>query len=184
MPARPRAEPAVIQPPVTGTPAGPLLRGAVMVYESVLLFGVLFITTYLLLALLQWTHPLSEGRRAVVFAVCVLALGAYFVWHWRNGGRTLPMRTWDLQVLRDDGTPVSTGQALARYLLAWHLFVPGALLIALAGLSPGASLLAISLSPFVTLATARLDPRRRLLHDRLTGTCLIRAPSPGGRQAG
>lgn len=174
----------MIPPPVPGTPAGPLLRSAVMVYESVLLFGVLFITAYLLLAVLQWTHPLSAGRRAAVFAVCVLALGAYFVWHWRHGGRTLPMRTWDLRVLRDDGAPLTTGQALARYLLAWHLFVPGALLIAAADLSPGASLLAISLSPFVTLATALLDPRRRLLHDRLTRTCLIRAPSPAGLRAG
>lgn len=167
-----------------GAPAGPVLRGAVMVYEAVLLFGVLFITLYLLLALLQWSHPLPASRRAVVFGACVAALGAYFAWHWRHGGRTLPMRTWDLLVVRDDGSPVSTGQALVRYLLAWHLFVPGAVLIALADLSPGASLLALSLSPFATLLTARFDRQRRLLHDRLTGTRLIRVPPRAARPAG
>ena len=45
-------------------PASLALRLAAMIYEAVLLFGVVFIVAYALLALFQWKYPLPPGPRA------------------------------------------------------------------------------------------------------------------------
>lgn len=144
-----------------------------MLYESVLLFGVLFGVSFAVLAALDWTHPLPPARRATLFGIWLVALGLYFVWQWTRGGRTLAMKTWHLRVVRADGGSVRTGQALARYLLAWHLFVPGIVFIALAAPGPALSLTALALSPPAMLWTALLDRDRQLLHDRLIGTRVV-----------
>jgi hypothetical protein len=60
-------------------PASLLLRLAAMVYEAVLLFGVVFVVGYALLAALRWTHPLASGQRAVLQIVLFAAIGGYFL---------------------------------------------------------------------------------------------------------
>lgn len=158
-----------------------MARLAVMTYEAVLLFAVLFITGYLLLALLRWQYPLGAVQRGVLFGYWVAVLGVYFVWQWRHGGRTLPMKTWDLRISQASGQPLGLLRATARYLLAWHLFLPAVLLIALVPIGPGASLAALAASPYLMLLTALADRDRQLLHDRLLGTRLMREPAPPGR---
>ena len=101
-----------------------------MIYEAVLLFGVVFIVSYALLALFQWTYPLRPGPRTALQAVLFVAIGCYFVWCWSRSGQTLALKTWNLKVLAADGAPPGLGRALARYFLAWHLWLPGLVWVA------------------------------------------------------
>lgn len=125
-------------------------RLAVMLYESLLLLGVLsvtFMVPHLLLGIfwqikvpgaLGWLH---------IFVV----LGAYFLWFWLHGGQTLAMQTWHVRIEdAASGEPPRWRRALLRYVLAW---------------------------PSVTffgcgLVWAFFDRDRQFLHDRLAGTRL------------
>ena len=92
-----------------------------MIYDAVLVLGVLFAVGYLVLASQQWTYPLSFTQRAVLQAALFLAIGVYFVLCWTRAGQTLALRAWRLKVVDTRGRPPSRGRAVARYLLAWHL---------------------------------------------------------------
>jgi uncharacterized RDD family membrane protein YckC len=171
-------------PTTQATPPAPglLLRLAVMTYEAVLLFGVVFIVSYALLGVTQWTYPLTGYRRWVLQAVLFVAIGLYFVWCWSHSGQTLPLKTWRLRVVGRDGGRVTYGVAIARYLLAWHLFLPGIVAIALlqsglrvdTPLSMPAAIAILSGSFIAMLLLAYTDPQRRLLHDRWLGTNVVR----------
>ena len=64
-----------------------------LLYEGILLFGVVFIAGYLFSALTQFKgNPASPLRLGFQFAIFV-AIGVYFVWCWRSSGQTLPMKT-------------------------------------------------------------------------------------------
>lgn len=145
-----------------------------MVYEAVLLFGVVFITSYALLALLQWTYPLPPARRAVLQAALFLAIGGYFVWCWTRSGQTLALKTWKLRVVAGDGAPPRPARAALRYLLAWHLWLPGLLWVALFQTHALADAAALGIGFAILLLPAVADPQRRLLHDRWTGTRVVR----------
>ena len=69
---------------------------------------------------------------------------------------------------------------MARYLLAWHLWLPG---LAIAALLPNTAvwtLLALAGGFALLLIPAQTDDQRRLLHDRWTGTRIVRVP-PGSK---
>jgi len=157
-------------------PAAPgiLPRLAVMTYEAVLLFGVVFMTGYALLALTGWTYPLQQRQRWLLQGALFVVVGVYFVYCWVRVGQTLPMKSWRLRVVDRDGRLLSLPRAVLRYLLAWSLFAPGLLLVALVGIGGLASLLALLASLLVMLAAPLLGPRRQLLHDRILGSRVIR----------
>ncbi len=120
-----------------------------LAYEGVLLFGVLFIATYLFLGL---ARDAQSGLLRLVFQVYVLAVcGAYFVFCWARSGQTLPMKTWRIRLVTEQGKPLSISQALRRYLLA----VPGVL-------------------SGIGVLWALIDRDRQFLHDRLAGTRIIK----------
>lgn len=161
------------------TPTAPLKRRLYsLVYECLLLFGVLFMAGWLFSAVLDQRHALAlrEASQFWLFGV----LGAYFVWYWTHGGQTLPMKTWQIRIVsRRDGTPVSAGRAGLRYLVAWAWILPGLALSWLAG-AGGWMLVAIPLLNVALWAcTAYLDPDRQFLHDRIAGTRLIVSDRPG-----
>lgn len=122
-----------------------------MIYEAVLLTGVLavtFLLPHLFLGLafgvaapgaLLWLH---------LFAVLL----AYFGGFWKHGGQTLAMKTWKIRLVAADRRPLSNRQILLRFLLAWPA-------LALFG---------------VGLLWALVDRERQFLHDRLAGTRLVR----------
>jgi len=157
-----------------GTPPGVLLRLAVMTYEAVLLFGLVFVVGFVVLALAGWSYPLQAQQRWVLQAVLFVAIGAYFVYCWVRAGQTLAMKSWRLRLVDRGGGLLGPGRALLRYLLAWTLFAPGLMFIWLAGAGALANLLALVASLLVMLALARLDPRRQLLHDRILGSRVVR----------
>jgi uncharacterized RDD family membrane protein YckC len=165
---------ATPSPASAAPPANLPLRLAAMVYEAVLLFGVVFIVSYALLALFQWKYPLPPGPRTVLQVALFVAIGGYFVWCWSRSGQTLALKTWNLKVLADDGAPPRFGRAALRYLLAWHLWLPGLVWVALFQTHVLADLGALALGFAVLLVPALLDPQRRLLHDRWTRTRIVR----------
>ncbi|HZZ10398.1 MAG TPA: RDD family protein [Paraburkholderia sp.] len=143
-------------------------RLAALLYEALILFGVVFIAGYLFSTLTQQRNGLTHHN--LLAAWIGVVVGAYFVWFWTHGGQTLPMKTWRLRVVTAAGAPLSAGRAVLRYLLAWLWFLPPLALHPLLNLALPQTL-AIAAAWFVLwAATGRVDPQRRFLHDRLAGT--------------
>jgi uncharacterized RDD family membrane protein YckC len=142
-----------------------------MVYESMLLFGVLFISAWLFSTLLQQRHALY--LRHALESWLFIVLGLYFVWFWTHGGQTLAMKTWRIRVIGNDGLPVSTLRALARFLLSWLWFIPG-LALAWALGAQNWMLIGIPVANIIVWASLiYLDPQRQFVHDRIAGTRIV-----------
>lgn len=152
-----------------------------MVYEGVLLFGVVFISGYLFSALTRYRgspdSPLRYGFQLAVFG----AIGLYFVWCWRASGQTLPMKTWKFRLTGTAGAPLTRLRCWGRYTLAWIGPLAGLLAYKLivtvshygtARFSLLAFLLASPLFVFNFLWALR-DRERQFLHDRLARTRLV-----------
>lgn len=147
-------------------------RLACMVYESVILFGVVMIAGYLYSSLTQQRHALqgTTGLQAFLFVV----LGIYFVGFWSRSGQTLPMKTWHIRVVRRDGRSLPQWQALLRYAAAWLWFVPALASAHHAGVRGGLALSVVlfaGVAAYVLLARLRAD--RQFLHDVVCGTRLV-----------
>ncbi|MBS0307861.1 MAG: RDD family protein [Proteobacteria bacterium] len=158
--------------PLTPLTTPPLKRRlASMLYESLLLFGVVFFAAWIFSTLLQQRHALylKHGLQAWLF----LVLGLYFVYFWRRSGQTLAMKTWRIKLVSANGGPVSLGRAIARYLLCWMWFLPALALDAAWGLKTWASIGLPLLGMALWAATILLDKNRQFLHDRLAGTRLV-----------
>lgn len=142
-----------------------------MVYEGMLLFGVLFFAGWLFSTLLQQRHALQ--LRGAGQAWLFIVLGIYFCWFWSRGGQTLAMKTWRIRVVSATGKPLKFWHASLRYLLAWMWFFPG-LLLAWASSAHGWMLILIPAANVVIWSmTVYLDKNRQFLHDRLAGTRLV-----------
>lgn len=87
---------------------------------------------------------LFQGTMTVTFCV-------YFMICWRIGGQTLPMKTWKLRVVNENGGQLSIWRSLLRFFLAL-------ISIGTAGLG---------------VLWALWDPDRQFLHDRLARTRLV-----------
>jgi uncharacterized RDD family membrane protein YckC len=163
----PRPEPA--------EPAVPTVRRrlATLMYESVLLFGVVFFAGYLFSTLTQQRNGLTHHDWLMSWIGLVLA--AYFVWFWTHGGQTLPMKTWRLKVVDARGQPLTVGRALARYALAWLWFLPPLALHPLLSLTVPQTLIMLAVWIALWAAAVWLDPARQFLHDRLAGTRIVAA---------
>lgn len=145
-----------------------------MVYEGVLLFGVTFAVALALLASLAWTYPLSTPQRVVLQVALFVVVGIYFVWCWTRSGQTLALKTWKLRVAGPNGAPPTAPRAVARYVLAWHLFLPGLVYIVVSDAQRTAGLAALAIGFALLLLPALWDRDRRLLHDRWTRTRIVR----------
>ena len=147
-----------------------------MVYDAVLLVGLAFIVSYAVLASLQWTYPMSAAQRLGLQAVLFVVMGAYLVICWTRTGQTLGMKAWRLKVVDSNERPPLTTRAVARYVLAWHLWVPGLSLAALVQPATTSLLVALIAGFVLLMLPALFDRQRRLMHDRWTGTRIVRVP--------
>lgn len=119
-----------------------------LVYEGLLLFAVLFVSSYLFLSL---ARDAQAGLPRALFQLYLLSVcGVYFVFCWTRTGQTLAMKTWRMRLVTQDGCALSVERAVRRYLLA----IPGML----SGIS---------------LLWAPFDRERQFLHDRLAGTRIV-----------
>lgn len=131
------------------TNAGFLRRFAAIVYDSLLLFSVLFFATLVLLLL--------NGGRAIppnepLYTTYLIGVSfLYFGWFWTHGGQTLGMRAWRLRIEHETDRPVSWKLALLRFASAILSWLP-----------LGAGYLWML-----------VDSRGLAWHDRLSGTIVV-----------
>jgi uncharacterized RDD family membrane protein YckC len=150
-------------------------RLATLMYESVLLFGVVFFAGYLFSTLTQQRNGLVHHNWLAAWVAVVV--GVYFVWFWTHGGQTLPMKTWRLRVVgARDGGRLSVPRAVLRYVFAWLWFLPPLALHPLLGLAVPQTLIVAAVWFVLYAATGRIGARRQFLHDRLAGTRIVSLP--------
>jgi uncharacterized RDD family membrane protein YckC len=149
-------------------------RLACMLYESVLLFGVVMTAGYLYSSLTQQRHALagSTGLQLFLFVV----LGIYFAGFWSRSGQTLAMKTWHIRLQTVSGGAPSQLRAFSRYAASWLWFLPA---LACAHFSGVHSTLGfafiVAAGMFAYAALARLRADRQFLHDVVCGTRLVDA---------
>lgn len=125
-------------------------RLAAMLYESLLIFALLLLASFVYVPLLGAGD--TPFRKAVFQLYLLVVVMLYFLIFWTRGGQTLPMKTWRIRLVDTNGATISWSRGLLRFTLA-----------ALGLLCLGAGFL-----------WALLDPERQFLHDRLAGTRLVR----------
>lgn len=144
-----------------------------MMYEGVLLFGVVFLADYLFDTLTQSKHALElRGARQ---AIVLIAIGLYFISSWYLKGQTLPMKTWNIKVVNIDGSKPNLMRLIWRYLLIWPIPLLGLLIVKIISIQTGyisTTILAI-FAPFLLFIWTWLDTDKQFLHDRLANTRLI-----------
>jgi len=146
-------------------------RLAALVYESVLLFGVVFVAGLAFSLVTQQRNGLTHHN--LMSAWIALVAGVYFVGLWHGGGQTLPMKTWRLRVVGPRGAPPSLGRATLRYLAAWLWFLPPLALHPLFGATLPHTLAAAAGWFVLWAASASLGPARQFPHDRIAGTRVV-----------
>jgi uncharacterized RDD family membrane protein YckC len=137
-----------------------ILDGIILGIVQGVLFGLLFGGSILNLVgdamsgRLDASPDLAVGVLPMVFAARFLGFvlsGAYFAWFWAQYGATPGKMVFGLKVINPDGTPISIGQAIGRYLgtlLSWIIIGIGFIM-------------------------AGFDDQKRALHDRLVNTRVI-----------
>lgn len=141
--------PALSSPPAL-RPASLWRRLAALLYDSLLLLGVLFLATALLLPLTGGAAIPAYQPLFQVYLLCV-SFG-FFTYFWRRGGQTLGMQAWHIRLVNQAGGAISLRQALLRFSIAW---------LSAAALGLG-------------FVWALFEPQRRTWHDLAAGTRVIR----------
>ncbi len=120
-------------------------------YDLFLVVALVLIATFPFLAVFgDSTH--GWRRSALQLWILFVACG-YFVGFWSHGGQTLPMKTWRIRLVNDDGSRIGPWRGVHRFVLA----VLGTIAVGLG------------------FAWAFWDRDRQFLHDRLAGTALVDA---------
>lgn len=119
-------------------------------YETLLLLAVVaaaLVLPHMLIGLAF--HVTAPGPVLITHLVIVFA--CYFLWHWRHGGQTLAMKTWNIRLTSINGAAPSWQQLVLRFFLAW----------------PSIGFYGAG------LMWALFDRDRQFLHDRLSGTRIV-----------
>ena len=161
-------------------------RFGAFVHELLFLVAYLFITGLIFASLSGesmsagrpqlLTGPIAIFQQAYLF----LSIGAYFIYFWINGRRTLAFKTWHLKLVSSNGSVVSRKQAVIRYLVTWIGPALGLTMFLLIG-TRGSAWWIFGL--FANFLWAVADPARQFLHDRIAGTRVVQvtqAPALSG----
>lgn len=134
-------------------------RLAAMLYDTIALFGVLFVAGALVLAV-RGGAPVEPSTPWFTLYLA-FAAWAYLAYSWRRG-RTLGMQSWKIRIIdARTGQPPDWRQTLLRY--------------AVAGLSAGVA--------GIGFWRCLWHPEGAAWHDSLSGTALVRdyRPRPSGK---
>ena len=127
---------------------GLLRRLAALIYDTLLLFAVLFAATVPAVIV---TGGEAVGPNHPAFTAYLLAVSyLYFGWCWTRSGQTLGMRAWRMRVRTRGGEPLGWGRSFVRFT---------------------AAMVSIGAAGFGLLWVA-FDRERLSLHDRLSATVL------------
>ena len=145
-----------------------------MVYEGLLVFGVVFSATFIFSLLTQKFDP--TNLRFVRELFLFIVLGFYFVFSWRRSGQTLAMKTWKIRLVDSTNSPLPLMKAIIRYCFAWMWFLPAIMIAYQLELQRGQVFIAMSIGIIAWALTALIDKDRQFLHDRWAKTRLIQEP--------
>lgn len=99
-----------------GRGVGVCRRVMAWVYDTVLLIGVLFAATALLLPF-NGGEAFQPGQR--LYSVTLFGLiFLYLNWFWTHGGQTPGMRAWRIRLCAERGGPAAWSQCAVRFLSA------------------------------------------------------------------
>lgn len=163
--------PAAATAPTEAPPVSIRRRLAAFVYESVLLFGVVFAAGLAFSLVMQQRNGYTYHN--LMAAWIILVAGVYFVGFWHKGGQTLPMKTWRLRVVGPRGAPPTLARAALRYGAAWLWFLPPLVLHPLLHLTVAHTLALCAAWFALWAASARFARDRQFLHDRIAGTRIV-----------
>lgn len=115
----------VQQDEAAATSVGLTRRLAAASYDLLLLIALWMLTSAMFL-------PLNDGNApapgTALFAVHRIALvviaAAFYASFWKFGGQTLGMRAWKLELVRDDGAPLTWSDCVRRLLAAVVSILP------------------------------------------------------------
>ena len=142
-------------PAERGTAARLPRRLAALVYDLMLLAGVLIVATLAIYAL-RGGRPIAPGTLWFQLSLAAITV-IFFTWFWTHGGQTLGMRAWRLRLVGRGGQPIGWPQALGRFLAA----------------------LLSALAAGLGFWWAAFDRDGLCWHDRLSGTKLVREQGDG-----
>jgi hypothetical protein len=144
-----------------------------MVYELMLLFGIVFITGLIYGIIFQQKHALHDraGLQISIFTI----LGIYFITCWHRTGQTLAMKTWHLQ-LKDEisqSIKLSLAKATIRYILCCMVWVMPAILVSYIVSIPKLDLPLIISNVVLVFLLAKFSPYKQFIHDKFLGIKFI-----------
>lgn len=125
-------------------------RTICLLYEFLILLAIIFIASFIFHLVFRDTN--ASYFKPLYQLYLLFVMGYYFIWFWTHGGQTLAMQAWKIRIVTSEGQMLNNRKAIIRYLLA----VTGTLFL-------GAGFL-----------WALIDREHLYLHDRLTGTRLIK----------
>lgn len=152
-------------------------RFGAFVHELLFLVAYLFIVGLIFASFSG--ESMSSGRPQVLAGpVAVLqqvylflSIGAYFIYFWVDGRRTLAFKTWSLRLVSAEGGDVTRKQAVIRYVATWFGPVLGLAMYMMIGRTGTAWWI---FGVFANFLWAFVDRDRQFLHDRVAGTRVVR----------
>jgi uncharacterized RDD family membrane protein YckC len=145
-----------------------------MVYEGLVVVAILLIASFPFAG--AATGHLQGVTQHLFQWYLFLVVGLYFVWCWRRGGQTLPMKAWKLRVVDARGAPLTTSRAILRYVITGFALGSSAVAAIVLVRYPRELAAWLALAPgLATILWSAVDRDRQFLHDRLAGTRIVRA---------
>ncbi|WP_309044246.1 RDD family protein [Marinobacter sediminicola] len=138
-------------------PATFLKRSLAIIYDGLISIAVLLVTTWIYTMITGWITGWDSmeqkaeagqlsGDPGLTF-VLFLVMYLFFAYFWTRIGQTLGMQVWRIRIENLDGSSVSWGQALRRYVSAAAVFF----LALLAGYYLGSATLFLSVPAMIAL---------------------------------
>ena len=151
-------------------------RIAALPYEGLLLLALMLVMSFPIAGLKG--AALSGIPHAVFQIYLVTVMVAYFTWFWRHGGQTLPMKTWRLKLVTQNGGALDWKFALRRFAFAALFYGPACAGVMLVFFPNRINPLITMWAFFPLIATlfwAKFDADKQFLHDRWAGTRIVDA---------
>ncbi len=129
-----------------------LRRVAAILYDCLLLFGVMFAASLPLVIAIGGEAIMPGNPFYLLYLVAISY--CYFSIAWTRSGQTLGMKSWRIRLISEHQAPVGHGRAICRFLSA---------ILSWAACGAG-------------FAWALIDTKHRCWHDLISGTALVKVP--------
>ncbi len=98
-------------------PCGLTRRLLVMLYDLVVVIGLLMLAAGLAIILQAGNQVAGKDLLYTLYLLAIWFL--YLSWCWRNGGMTLGMRAWQVQLMTDQGIRLGWLHCVIRFFGSW-----------------------------------------------------------------